>query len=277
MNSEAQWGLWTAIRNAPLDDIPRLIYADWLDEHGDPERAELIRIQCTQCAEAQKHPFGNLPEKHEWAKFDARAKALIDAHGDRWLANVRRVLKGSTGDDQWLERLRFRRGFLDAQPFPLESIHRLARAEGSVEPPDRIWFAEQSANGKQECLIEIGQWQGARSVLGISISGASDSDIDAIVASAHYCNLVNLAVWGGKVSDAGIAQLVEWPHSAGLRTIDLKDTKITVTAALALAKSPNLASICFLDVSGTPIGAKGYDQLKKRFGNALKYTVPPVL
>src|SRR5262249_58171476 len=30
----------------PDDDGLRLIYADWLDDHGDPERAEFIRVQC---------------------------------------------------------------------------------------------------------------------------------------------------------------------------------------------------------------------------------------
>lgn len=30
----------------PDDDTPRLVFADWLDEHGDPERAEFIRVQC---------------------------------------------------------------------------------------------------------------------------------------------------------------------------------------------------------------------------------------
>lgn len=34
------------IRAAPDDDSPRLIYADWLHDHGDPERAEFIRVQC---------------------------------------------------------------------------------------------------------------------------------------------------------------------------------------------------------------------------------------
>ncbi|MFO0847425.1 MAG: TIGR02996 domain-containing protein [Gemmataceae bacterium] len=29
----------------PDDDTPRLVYADWLDEHGDPARAEFIRVQ----------------------------------------------------------------------------------------------------------------------------------------------------------------------------------------------------------------------------------------
>ncbi len=35
-----------AISEKPDDDTPRLVYADWLDEHGDPARAEFIRVQC---------------------------------------------------------------------------------------------------------------------------------------------------------------------------------------------------------------------------------------
>ena len=30
---------------APDDDAPRLVFADWLDEHGDPDRAAFIRAQ----------------------------------------------------------------------------------------------------------------------------------------------------------------------------------------------------------------------------------------
>src|SRR5579885_46194 len=38
--------LLVAVLAAPDDDAPRLIYADWLDEHGEPARAEFIRVQC---------------------------------------------------------------------------------------------------------------------------------------------------------------------------------------------------------------------------------------
>jgi uncharacterized protein (TIGR02996 family) len=37
--------LLAAIIAAPDDDTPRLVYADWLDENGQPERAEFIRLQ----------------------------------------------------------------------------------------------------------------------------------------------------------------------------------------------------------------------------------------
>lgn len=37
--------LLNAILEAPDDDAPRLIMADWLDDHNEPERAEFIRLQ----------------------------------------------------------------------------------------------------------------------------------------------------------------------------------------------------------------------------------------
>ena len=38
--------LLRAIRAAPEDDTVRLVYADWLEENGQPERAEFIRLEC---------------------------------------------------------------------------------------------------------------------------------------------------------------------------------------------------------------------------------------
>jgi uncharacterized protein (TIGR02996 family) len=33
------------IRENPADDTARLVYADWLDEHGQPEKAEFLRLE----------------------------------------------------------------------------------------------------------------------------------------------------------------------------------------------------------------------------------------
>jgi uncharacterized protein (TIGR02996 family) len=38
--------LLQAIVESPDDDDVRLVYADWLDENGEPERAEFIRLHC---------------------------------------------------------------------------------------------------------------------------------------------------------------------------------------------------------------------------------------
>lgn len=39
-------GFTRSIIDAPDDDLPRLAFADWLQEHGEDERAEFIRVQC---------------------------------------------------------------------------------------------------------------------------------------------------------------------------------------------------------------------------------------
>lgn len=44
-----------AIIERPDDDLPRLIAADWLDENGQPDRAEFIRLQC----ELARRPAGH--------------------------------------------------------------------------------------------------------------------------------------------------------------------------------------------------------------------------
>src|SRR5688500_455808 len=44
-------GLLGAVAAAPEDDLPRLVYADWLEEHGRPQRAEFIRAGCRLAAD----------------------------------------------------------------------------------------------------------------------------------------------------------------------------------------------------------------------------------
>jgi len=54
--------LLAAILAFPDEDTPRLIYADWLQEHGQEERAEFVRVQCE---------LAKLPEPEEVTIFRA--------------------------------------------------------------------------------------------------------------------------------------------------------------------------------------------------------------
>jgi uncharacterized protein (TIGR02996 family) len=72
---------------SPEDDTVRLVYADWLDEHGDPERAEFIRLQVAQ---------GDRPRLYDADYF--RAEALLKMNRNRWLAEVP-ALTGIEWDD----------------------------------------------------------------------------------------------------------------------------------------------------------------------------------
>jgi uncharacterized protein (TIGR02996 family) len=69
----------------PDDDAPRLIYADWLDDQGQPERAEFIRLQCLLASLPQDDP--SRPEYQE------RERQLLDAHKAEWAAELKRIVK----------------------------------------------------------------------------------------------------------------------------------------------------------------------------------------
>ena len=50
--------LLRAICEAPWEDTPRLVFADWLEENGQPERAEFIRLQIELKALPHDERFG---------------------------------------------------------------------------------------------------------------------------------------------------------------------------------------------------------------------------
>src|SRR6478672_7525843 len=89
---------WQSIQEAPEDDAPRLIYADWLEEQGgaaQTARAEFIRVQCE---------LARLPEDSDRrAALEKREGALWKKHGKEWRAPLR----------PFSPKILFRRGFPD--------------------------------------------------------------------------------------------------------------------------------------------------------------------
>jgi uncharacterized protein (TIGR02996 family) len=64
-----------AIFAYPENDLPRLVYADWLEEHGQEAYGEFIRLQCAIDPLPNDHP-NRLPlrrrEKEVWAAVKGR-------------------------------------------------------------------------------------------------------------------------------------------------------------------------------------------------------------
>src|SRR5438874_7243327 len=83
-----------AIRAAPDDDLPRLIYADYLDERGDP-RGEFIRLQIERPRLPRSDP--------RRAELKAREDELLRRHREDWEGPLADVVS----------RADFRRGFID--------------------------------------------------------------------------------------------------------------------------------------------------------------------
>src|SRR3569623_1802460 len=95
--SSVERNLIEAIRRRPDSDLPRMMYADWLEERSDP-RGELIRVQCL----LSRMP----PVAPGRVDLEARERRLRSDHYEAWIEEPL-VLIG-------VKRAEFRRGLIEA-------------------------------------------------------------------------------------------------------------------------------------------------------------------
>jgi uncharacterized protein (TIGR02996 family) len=91
--------LFRTILENPADDMPRLVYADWLQENGNPQRAEFIRLQC--------EAWHLCPQYATIDEARTAASRLKKEHIDEWHAELP-ALSGVEWSDLFV------RGFVDA-------------------------------------------------------------------------------------------------------------------------------------------------------------------
>jgi uncharacterized protein (TIGR02996 family) len=107
-------------------DWPRLVYADWLEEHGEGARAEFIRVQC------EAHQLQHGPGKHAdhpeaekncvlCARLTAlrrRERELLESHRREWTNLVPGYVTDAWALDEprppyvYGARVQYRRGFV---------------------------------------------------------------------------------------------------------------------------------------------------------------------
>src|SRR5262245_23636395 len=64
----------------PLEDGPRLVYADWVEDQGEPARAEFIRLQVEMARLSWDDP--------RYDALQARADGLFERHRESWCGPV---------------------------------------------------------------------------------------------------------------------------------------------------------------------------------------------
>src|ERR1043166_5079721 len=87
MPTSDEAGLLAAIRGNPDDDTPRLVYADWLQEHDRADYAEFIRLQCA----AARLPDGDAERR----KNEKTAAALFRKHKFEWFGALWKNFQGT--------------------------------------------------------------------------------------------------------------------------------------------------------------------------------------
>jgi uncharacterized protein (TIGR02996 family) len=196
-----------AIIDRPDDDTPRLVYADWLDENGDPARAEFIRVQCE---------LGDLPEDDpRRPKLEDREHELLDANEERWVGHS--GLR-SAALSEWV----WNRGFLRAVTADHSEMQTHAYDGYFAEHPLEKWREgmRSASHSTATCCLRPEHRVRIRS-FDFSRLGFSPVDIDDTLLESDYHGLrveeLNLS------DNPGITELApalaRWQVSRCLRSL----------------------------------------------------------
>jgi len=220
--------LLAAIREAPEDDLPRLAYADWLEENGDPQRAEFIHVQIERA---------NLPDGDERdAGLAGRERDLLRAGRGQWLRGLPEI-----GGIEWGE---FSRGFVGS--VRAESVDAFEKAEAAIRAT--IPLSGLCVNVKpHERKLARHSFAGLSE---LTLAGVLADDVfkSLFVRSPQLDNLRKLTLGDLPLTPLGAAALVASPHLTRLRELALWDGSPAVLRAVT--DSPLLGRLVRLKLSG---------------------------
>jgi uncharacterized protein (TIGR02996 family) len=272
-----------AILEEPADDAVRLIYADWLDEHGDPDRADFIRAQVDLAGLPDNHPRRPALQQLE--------QRLLGRHRDAWLGPLRSlayVWKFVRGFPE--EAALDARSFLEQAALLFQSAPlRLVRLLKAVVLIDDV--AGCPYLGRLEALHLTDNGIGNHGVLWLAHSPhvarltslrlgrnhIGDTGVQALAASPYLTRLTALNLSCNHISSTGAAALADAPNLAGLRLLHLGDNQIGPGGVEALLASPHLRQLAGLDLAnsshfgGNTIGPKQGKALRHRFGTGVVF------
>ncbi|MEO8699115.1 MAG: TIGR02996 domain-containing protein [Kofleriaceae bacterium] len=252
--------LLQAIRERPEDDEPRLVYADWLTDRGDP-RGELVVVQCH---------LARLPYDDEARRdLDVRLRALMAEHGESW----RRALAAiPTVDNAY-----FKRGFVEriSMEESLFAEHAPAIFEAAPLLTD-VHLVSRTHPGPPVLAPELARLDGLHIATTMYASAALASPLvrslvrleldrecgprvlDAMLPHA-FPRLEKLELTQTNIGTQGLDQLVASGLLANLRRLHIGFCKIE--SAFSLARSPDAAKLRTLWINENPLGARGATEL----------------
>jgi uncharacterized protein (TIGR02996 family) len=260
---------------APDDDAPRLIYADWLDEQGECDRAEFIRVQCALARGGWEGDRG--PELRR------RERELLRRHEGAWVGALADFVSGWT----------FERGFVGGLTVMTEAFLRHAALIFELAPARHV-----KLRGARRHMAALAAEPALQSLASLDLSF---NLIDPVGAATFFRSpyLGSLAAlnlcWNALGSDGvrtlaearslaaprhfnlertirqpgGVSVVAASPVCAALTELSLAGNALSAADVRALAHSASLKNLQVLDLGDTGIDARGRALLRERFGEGV--------
>jgi uncharacterized protein (TIGR02996 family) len=218
--------LLTAVLDDPDDLACRLVYADALQDQGDP-RGEFIA----------HHIAGR-----------AEAESLLKKHGKEWIAFLRPAVSraGLRFVHGFIERITLKVEHLDRLPGFLERepIHEVRFRDLGSEAPrlaamptctNRItWLDLKQAHvaGKGFASLMEGRWDRLWRIWAPS-NALGETGIQALIEASPRC-LRSLNLHGAHLRDSTLARLADWPGLAQIEELNLRGNDLSDDALASL-------------------------------------------
>ena len=238
MQTEAEAFL-QRIRAYPDDDAQRLIFADWLDEEGDP-RGQFIRVQLA---------LAELPVDDPARKdLLLKERELLAAHRDEWEAPFRGLASGCV----------FHRGFVEELRVGAKEFLRHAPEIFAAGPVRHVHLRDVS-----DGLPAVMQspYMSRLTALTVYAQHSGEPLARAVARSEYLSELKHLTLTRNRLADDAAEQLARSPHLANLEELDLSENEIGETGARAIAASPHLAKVRRLELRDNRLGPVGAEAL----------------
>lgn len=232
--------LWRAVVAAPHDDAPRLIYADWLDEHGQPERAAFIRVQCALAALDEDDP--------DRAPLDRRDRQLWLKHRAAWQAGLPARIR----------RQPFRRGFVHPRYRDL-TARQFRQLDDDLFAHAPLWDVGLAVRDPA-ALDQLAATDRVRRLSGLELDGATlgPDDLARFLAAPALESLRGLGLRGGPFTPDHLRAVVESPAAGRLtRLMVYSAPGLGRTGAELLANSPNVRRLESLTLTNCGLGDPG--------------------
>ncbi|MFO0841857.1 MAG: TIGR02996 domain-containing protein [Gemmataceae bacterium] len=237
----------TAFDNAFLDDIhahpgddaPRLVYADWLDDHGDIDRAEFIRLQIE---------LSRLAPGDAWrGQLAAREAQLLLAHEEAWRAQLP-SLEGVTWQG-------FARGFVESAFVESpEAFERQAGAIFTAAPVVRLQVGDLDAASTSR--LARSPHLARLTELNLGNNPAMGRGVRALADSPYVANLTSLLLHYNDLG-AEVAAVADSPCLGRLTELYVSGNGLTDEVVVALGRSTTLPRLAELDLRDNQVGDNG--------------------
>jgi len=250
------------IRESPHDDTPRLVFADFLEENNDAERAEFIRVQCELARPKVKR------SRRQALKL--REAELLNAHRLDWLKPL----------PDWARRkAKFERGFINEinttalrfmrdveKAFEIEPIHqaRIRNVQRKLVPKlaecehlsalTRLSLASQDLGTHIIPLFESPHFP--RSIeLNLTSNQLTNESFQFWLQAPLHDRLQSLSLGHNPITSASVIDLCELPGLTKLKSLNLRSIALDSSGITAIAQNPRFAQLEELILTNCRIGS----------------------